>query len=82
MKRYAIVIEEGIDNLAAFVPDIPGCIATGRTEGEIKLLMQEALECHIELMKADAERIPEPGEVDFSHELDETTRVAYVEVEV
>ncbi len=47
MKRYAIVIEDGGTNLAAYVPDLPGCVATGDTEQEVERLIREAIALHL-----------------------------------
>ena len=48
MKKYAIVIEYGENNLSAYVPDLPGCITTGRTVEEIERNIREAIELHRE----------------------------------
>lgn len=68
MKKYAIVIEKVPgSNYSAYVPDLPGCVATGGTLDEIKRLMQEGIEFHLEGMRADGEPIPEPTtEVDYA----------------
>ena len=47
MKRYAIVIEKAESNYAAYVPDLPGCIATGVTVEETERLLREAIELHV-----------------------------------
>ena len=60
MKKYAVVIERGPNNYSAFVPDLPGCITTGRTVGEIEENIREAIELHLEGMREDGEPIPEP----------------------
>ena len=70
MKKYAIVIEQGENNLSAYVPDLPGCISTGRTTEEIERNMREAIELHLEGLREDGEPIPEPH-----------TEVAYVELQ-
>ncbi len=68
--QYAIVIEKlPGSNYSAYVPDLPGCISTGDTLDEIKQLMREAIEFHIEGMREDGLPIPEPS-----------TEVAVVEV--
>lgn len=67
--RYAIVIEKGEGNYGAYVPDLPGCVATGGTIEEIERSIQEAIEFHLEGMRADGLPIPEPS-----------SRVDYVEV--
>ncbi|MFN7926004.1 MAG: type II toxin-antitoxin system HicB family antitoxin [Bryobacteraceae bacterium] len=71
MKKYAVVIERGRDNLSAYVPDLPGCITTGRTVEEIERNIREAIELHLEGMLEDGESIPEPS-----------TEVAYVDLQV
>jgi predicted RNase H-like HicB family nuclease len=60
MKKYAVVIERGADNMSAYVPDLPGCITTGRTIEEIERNIREAIELHLEGMAEDGEPIPEP----------------------
>ncbi|GAC1458123.1 MAG: type II toxin-antitoxin system HicB family antitoxin [Ktedonobacterales bacterium] len=59
--RYLIIIEQGAHNLSAYVPDLPGCVTTGRTRDEIIARMQEALELHLQGMRDDREPIPEPN---------------------
>lgn len=44
--RFAVVIEKGANNYGAYVPDLPGCITTGRTVEEVKQNMVEAIELH------------------------------------
>lgn len=67
--RYAVVIEKGEGNYAAYVPDLPGCVAVGDTIEETQREIQEAIEFHIEGLRADGLPIPEPS-----------SRVEYVEV--
>ena len=50
--RYAIVIEKAPSNYAAYVPDLPGCIATGTTVAETESLIREAIEFHLDGLKA------------------------------
>jgi predicted RNase H-like HicB family nuclease len=59
--RYAIVIEKAPLNYAAYVPDLPGCIATGATVVETELLIREAIEFHLEGLKEDGLPIPPPS---------------------
>ncbi len=59
--RYAIVIEKAPANYAAYVPDLPGCIATGATVAETESLIREAIEFHIEGLKSDGLQIPPPS---------------------
>jgi predicted RNase H-like HicB family nuclease len=67
--RYAIVIENAGGNFSAYVPDLPGCVATGETVAEVEQLIQEAIEFHLEGMREDGTPIPPPS-----------SRVDYVEV--
>lgn len=64
--RYAVVIEKAPANYAAYVPDLPGCIATGETVAETESLIREAIEFHLEGLKADGFPIPPPSsQVDY-----------------
>jgi len=56
--KYAVIIEAGERNYSAYVPDLPGCIATGKTLEDVKRLMREAIAFHIEGMKEDGLPIP------------------------
>jgi len=58
--EYLVIIEEGPKNFSAYVPDLPGCVAAARTREETLELIQEAIEYHIEEMKASGEDIPPP----------------------
>ena len=58
--KYAVVIEKGENGYGAYVPDLPGCIAAADTKEEIKKLIHEAIEFHIEGLKEEGESIPEP----------------------
>ncbi|MGG6268622.1 type II toxin-antitoxin system HicB family antitoxin [Leptolyngbya sp. AN03gr2] len=58
--RYAIVIEKGLTSYGAYVPDLPGCVAVGETIGEVRELIQEAIEFHLEGLKEDGLPVPEP----------------------
>lgn len=61
MRCYAVVVEDTGSNLAAYVPDLPGCVATGETEEEVSRLIREAIEIHLEGMAEDGIPIPEPS---------------------
>jgi predicted RNase H-like HicB family nuclease len=67
--RYAVVIEQAEDNYSAYVPDLPGCIATGATLAETAQAIREAVEFHLDGLRDDGDPIP-PA----------TSRVDYVEV--
>lgn len=57
--EYAVIIEKGKTSYGAYVPDLPGCVAVGETLEEVKTLIQEAIEFHIEGMREDGIPIPE-----------------------
>ncbi|MCP9493175.1 MAG: type II toxin-antitoxin system HicB family antitoxin [Pyrinomonadaceae bacterium MAG19_C2-C3] len=59
--RYAIVIEKAKNNYAAYVPDLLGCVATGKTIEETEQQIREAIEIHLRGMREDGLPIPEPS---------------------
>ena len=61
MHRYLIVIEPSGDNFAAYVPDLPGCVATGDTREETERHMAEAIRLHLWGMREDGTPIPDGG---------------------
>ncbi len=67
--RYAIVIEDSGSNFSAYVPDLPGCVATGKTVEETEQAIREAIEFHFFGLREDGSPIPQPS-----------SRVDYVEV--
>lgn len=58
--RYAIVVEKAEGNYAAYVPDLPGCIATGTTLEEVEHLIKEAIAFHLEGLREEGWPIPQP----------------------
>lgn len=58
--RYAIVVEKGETSYGAYVPDLPGCVAAADTREEVIELIREAIEFHLEGLRADGEAVPEP----------------------
>ena len=58
---YAVVIEKGDTSYGAYVPDLPGCVAVGETLDEVKSLIKEAIEFHLEGMQEQGLPIPEPA---------------------
>ena len=66
--RFVALIEPAGSNYSAYVPDLPGCIATGKTVAETEREIREAIEFHIEGLCEDGSPVPEP-----------TTVAAYVE---
>ena len=58
--QYTIVIERSPRNFAAYVPDLPGCVATGATREEVVREIREAMEFHIESLREHGDPVPEP----------------------
>jgi predicted RNase H-like HicB family nuclease len=56
--RYAIVIEKAEGNYSAYVPDLPGCVATGATVAEVETEIRDAIRFHIDGLKADGLSVP------------------------
>lgn len=67
--RYAVVIEPAGTNFSAYVPDLPGCVATGSTPAETEAAIREAIRFHLDGLREDGLPIPSPS-----------SRVEYVEV--
>ena len=64
--RYAIVVERAANNYSAYVPDLPGCVATGVTMEETEQLIREAIELHLSGLREDGLPIPQPSsQVDY-----------------
>ena len=63
MIRYAIVIEQGPTSVGAYVPDLPGCVAVGKSVAEAKRLIAEAIDFHLEGLKLSGSPIPEPTSI-------------------
>ncbi len=67
--RYAVVIENAGSNFSAYVPDLPGCVATGTTLADAEAAIREAITFHLEGLRDDGSPIPAPS-----------SKVEYVEV--
>jgi predicted RNase H-like HicB family nuclease len=67
--RYAVVIEKAESNYSAYVPDLPGCVATGSTIPEVESEIRDAIAFHLDGMREDGLAIPEP-----------TSTVEYIEL--
>ena len=63
MRRYAIIIEKSDSGYGAFVPDLAGCVAVGKSIQETERLIKEAIEFHLEGMKEDGVEIHLPTSV-------------------
>lgn len=59
--RYAIVIEKGPTSYGAYVPDLPGCVAVGKTAAEARKRIAEAVPVHLDGLREDGLPIPEPA---------------------
>jgi predicted RNase H-like HicB family nuclease len=59
IMRYAVLIERGSNSYGAYVPDLPGCVAIGESIEEVRQLIQEAIEFHLEGLREDGSYIPE-----------------------
>lgn len=59
--RYAIVIEKAEGNYSAYVPDLPGCVATGTSVAEVEQQIREAIEFHLDGLRDDGAMIPVPS---------------------
>jgi predicted RNase H-like HicB family nuclease len=66
--KYAVIYEKGESSYGAYVPDLPGCVAVGETLEEVEKLIKEAIQFHLEGLRAEGMSIPEP-----------TSSVEYVE---
>lgn len=60
MKEYLVIFEWAGSNYSAYVPDLPGCISTGKTLEEIELNIKEAIELYLDTLKEDGQLVPEP----------------------
>ena len=60
MTTYAVIYERTERNWAAYVPDLPGCAATGRTRADVERRIRAAIELHLAGMREDGEVPPEP----------------------
>ena len=58
--EYAIVIEKSPRNYSAYVPDLPGCVATGATKEHVVQMIRQAIELHIESLREQGEPVPAP----------------------
>ena len=59
--KYLVLYEKGPTSWGAYLPDLPGCVAAGDTLDEVKQLIREAVEFHLEGMREEGDPIPEPS---------------------
>jgi predicted RNase H-like HicB family nuclease len=69
--RYAVVIEKAQGNFSAYVPDLPGCVATGQTMAEVEAEIRDAIAFHLDGLREDGLAAPAPS-----------SQVEYVDVTV
>jgi len=69
--RYAIVIEKADGNYSGYIPDLPGCVATGATESEVESLIRDAIEFHVAGLREDGIPVPPPS-----------SKVGYIDIAV
>jgi predicted RNase H-like HicB family nuclease len=63
LMRYAVVIEKADGNYSAYVPDLPGCVATGKTVDAVEQEIRAAIQFHIEGLKAEGLEVPVPTSI-------------------
>jgi predicted RNase H-like HicB family nuclease len=61
--RYAVVIEKANGNYSAYVPDLPGCVATGATVKDVENEIREAIRFHMDGLKKDGQPVPQPTSI-------------------
>ena len=61
--RYAVVIEKAEKNYSAYVPDLPGCVATGATADEAEREIRGAIRFHLDGLREDGSPVPEPTSI-------------------
>lgn len=62
-QRYAVIFEQAEHNWAAYVPDLPGCISTGKTLEETEFNIREAVRGHLAVLREFGEPVPKPSSV-------------------
>ncbi len=61
MQKYLVIFEKAKNNYSAYSPDLPGCIATGKTRKETEKNIKEAINFHLDGLKEDGLPLPEPS---------------------
>ena len=61
--KYVVIYENGRKNYSAYVPDLPGCVATGKTLRDTEKLIREAIELHIESLREHGGDVPPPTSI-------------------
>lgn len=60
MKAFLVIIEQAGTNCSAYVPDLPGCVATGATADEAETHLRQAMELYVEALREDGHEVPAP----------------------
>ena len=60
MSKYLVIVEETETGYSAFSPDLPACVATGKTRDEVERAMRDAIQFHLDGMREDGDSIPAP----------------------
>ena len=71
LMKWVLIIEKTKTGFSAYLPDLPGCVATGKTKAQVRRRIHEAVEIHLKRMIEDGDPIPQP-----------TSRWEYVEVQL
>jgi predicted RNase H-like HicB family nuclease len=79
--EYVVIFEEGENSCSAYVPDLPGCIAAGDTIEEVRTLIAEAIEFHIDGLREDGDVVPPPS-ASLSVQSDPSVSCALIAVQV
>ncbi len=59
--KYTVVIEKAKGNFSAYLPDVPGCVATGKTRAQVRQRIRTALAMHLEGLREDGLKLPAPS---------------------
>lgn len=69
---YMVIIEEGPSSFSAYVPDLPSCVAVGKSQQEVLWLIEEAIEFHLERLTEEGKPAPAPRSSSAFIEIDTT----------
>jgi predicted RNase H-like HicB family nuclease len=58
--EFLVVVEKGKSSFGAYVPDLPGCVAVGGSRREVRKLIREGIELHIQALRESGESVPAP----------------------
>ena len=75
-ETYTVLVEGGGGSFGAYLPDLPGCVAVGRSEAEVRRLIREAVGLHLAGMREDGDPIPPPTTTAFSLSITEADAAA------